>query len=274
MNCRTRRSGRSSISEPDRIDERPSAPGRRTTDLKSGHDLLYGPLVRRAGAYLDSASKGRSLALDIGCGDGTKTRDLRREGRTLVGVDIGGDYLKEAKSNAPEAHYVRCDMENLPFAGATIDEIFSCSTLHYVDWRRVLEECRRVLKREGRAVFIENLHGNPLVRAYRGTRRLLKWEFASHFTPRAYIEWEELARFERLFSKVERDPYYLFTPLVEAIAVLRHRLLGARAPSRSKAVQGLTRTLFKLLSRLDARLFRLFPGLAAYCWMVLVRVRK
>jgi SAM-dependent methyltransferase len=242
--------------------------------LKSGHDLLYEPLLSRAGAYLDTGSTERPLALDIGCGDGRKTKGLRKAGRTLVGVDIGGDYLQEAKSNAPEALYVRCDIEKLPFAGASVDEIFSCSTLHYVDWRQVIGECRRVLKADGKAVFIENLHGNPLVLAYRGTRRLLKWKFATHFTPRAYIEWGELPQFKRLFTEVEYSPFYIFSPLVESIPVLRHRILRRADPSRGRVLSRVTTALFGALSRLDSRLLRLFPRLARYCWMVLIRVKK
>jgi SAM-dependent methyltransferase len=83
------------------------------------------------------ASGGRPDALtvlDAGCGPGTVTALLAREGfARLVGLDLADGMLAEARKRAlPGAHWVRATIEDAPFPPATFDAIVAGFTLHHL----------------------------------------------------------------------------------------------------------------------------------------------
>lgn len=94
--------------------------------------------------------------LDLGCGTGDLSRDARREGAEVVGVDPAARMLELAASRAPGCRFVRAYGENLPFAAGTFDAVltgFALRNLSDVD--AALRECARVLKPGGRIAILE-----------------------------------------------------------------------------------------------------------------------
>jgi ubiquinone/menaquinone biosynthesis C-methylase UbiE len=96
--------------------------------------------------------------------------------RWIEGSDIQPDVLdciniseKELQKgrDAAEASRVKprfslMDANNLEFADESFDMVFGGSILHHLDFVRALDEIQRVLKPQGRILFVEPLDNNPI----------------------------------------------------------------------------------------------------------------
>ena len=102
------------------------------------------------------APRGDGRALDLACGSGRHTRALCRHIWT-VGLDLSMEMLGVAVAESPHVPYVRADMRDLPFAGASFDLVVNLFTsFGYFssddENRRVLSEVSRLLQLDG--VFV------------------------------------------------------------------------------------------------------------------------
>lgn len=96
--------------------------------------------------------------LDIGCGAGGKSVYYSSLGADMVyGVDILPQYEKEASDFALKKgldkrfKFVTADASNLPFEDGTFDTIIMNDTMEHVsDPFRVLKECNRIMKPDGK----------------------------------------------------------------------------------------------------------------------------
>lgn len=95
-----------------------------------------------------------TTVLDIACGAGAMTRELEREGRLVVGVDISAAELALAQQRGQGA-WVRGDALRLPFADESIDAVVSSMGMVVIHpTARLLEEVARVLRPGGMLAFI------------------------------------------------------------------------------------------------------------------------
>lgn len=107
----------------------------------------YRELVRLCVLHMDPASS----VLDMGCGTGMVVGALRREGRSIQGVDLEAQMLAEAISSNPDARFVRCDASRLPMRDDEFDGVVSNNVLYTVGAPDAyLSEARRVLRHGGR----------------------------------------------------------------------------------------------------------------------------
>ncbi len=98
------------------------------------------------------------VVLDIGCGAGGKTVFYASKGvEKIVGIEILEKYKKEAESLANEYNlqdkfeFVAGDASNMPFENETFDTIIMNDAMEHVDRpEMVLEECYRILKKDGK----------------------------------------------------------------------------------------------------------------------------
>lgn len=89
--------------------------------------------------------------LDAGCGSGPLSEILLGLGARVVGLDASTEMLARARGRlGTGVDLVLHDLnEPLPFPAASFDAIAASLVLHYVqDWRKLLEEFRRVLRPE------------------------------------------------------------------------------------------------------------------------------
>ena len=97
--------------------------------------------------------------LDVGCGAGRTTIGLKSIGyKRIVGVDISGKMIKQAKCNDSSIEFLTADALNLPFESKTFDTVFfSFNGLMlipgYANRKRAISEFKRVLKPEGYLIF-------------------------------------------------------------------------------------------------------------------------
>lgn len=90
------------------------------------------------------------VVLDVACGSGYGTEYLLRNGASkAVGVDISEKAIDEAKSkHSGEFHIM--DATNLAFEDNHFDCVVSFETIeHLTEYRKFLEEIRRVTKNDG-----------------------------------------------------------------------------------------------------------------------------
>jgi len=98
------------------------------------------------------------MVLDVGCGAGTDLMRFARGGAVVSGVDISSSAVALARANFTQqgltADLREADGERLPFADGAFDFVYAHGVVQYTaNDRALVEECRRVLKPGGTAVF-------------------------------------------------------------------------------------------------------------------------
>jgi SAM-dependent methyltransferase len=99
--------------------------------------------------------------LDYGCGTGDNSVLLANHGARVIGVDISPDLVELARKRL-ELHGFKEMVEfqvgsahELPLADESIDVVFGMAILHHLDLSLSSKEVFRVLKKGGRAIFLE-----------------------------------------------------------------------------------------------------------------------
>jgi len=101
--------------------------------------------------------RGRSV-LDVGCGAGVDLARFAKGGAAVTGVDVSTSAIDLARKNFEQqglrGRFEVADGEHLPFADNTFDLVFAHGVVQYTAQpQRLVDECRRVLKPGGQAIF-------------------------------------------------------------------------------------------------------------------------
>ncbi|MEO7191052.1 MAG: class I SAM-dependent methyltransferase [Vicinamibacterales bacterium] len=104
-----------------------------------------------------NAWKGRAV-LDVGCGAGVEVVRFARGGGRTVGIDLSTQAVALTSQNVMQAglsaSLAVADGETLPFLDDSFDLVYAHGVVQYAaNDRRVVEECLRVLRPGGTAVF-------------------------------------------------------------------------------------------------------------------------
>ena len=96
--------------------------------------------------------------LEVGCGAGTDLARFAKGGAIVTGVDVAGSAIELARRNFQQqglhADLREADGEHLPFPGDTFDLVYAHGVVQYTpDGQALVDECRRVIKPDGEAVF-------------------------------------------------------------------------------------------------------------------------
>jgi len=117
-------------------------------------------LVGEAIGGLLGVPEPRHRILDVGCGTGLCGPWLRRYAQTLVGVDLSGNMLEQARARGQYDELVKADLVTyLAGCQPIADLIVSADTLCYFGrLDSALQAARRALRRGGRLVFTVEAH--------------------------------------------------------------------------------------------------------------------
>jgi SAM-dependent methyltransferase len=101
--------------------------------------------------------RGKSV-LDVGCGAGTDLARFAKGGAHVTGVDLSAAAIALARQNFSQqglqGDLREADGERLPFPDDQFDMVFAHGVVQYTSHDRALvDECRRVLKPGGTAIF-------------------------------------------------------------------------------------------------------------------------
>ncbi len=96
--------------------------------------------------------------LEVGCGAGVDLARFAKGGARVTGVDLAPSAIALARSNFEQqglqGTFDVADGERLPFADNSFDLVFAHGVVQYTaNPQRLVDECRRVLKPGGRAIF-------------------------------------------------------------------------------------------------------------------------
>lgn len=131
------------------------------------YDRAIGPLERRvfASARRRLLASARGLVLDIGAGTGANFAQYPDAVERVVAVDPELGMLESARAKGETAAVsvalVAASAEELPFPSASFDTIVATLVLCTIpDPARALDEAVRVLKPDGRALFLEHVRSS------------------------------------------------------------------------------------------------------------------
>jgi SAM-dependent methyltransferase len=129
--------------------------------------------VRRYVEFAQTVAPPPGDFLDVGCGAGWSTLALKRAGYRPVGLDV--HVRPEALAADGQLAYVRADATALPFGDNSFDAVGLYQSLeHMREPRRVLGECRRVLRPGGLLIVVGPNLESPALAALVNARLMLR----------------------------------------------------------------------------------------------------
>ena len=203
----------------------------------------------------ESCTQGQRV-LEYGCGKGRHAIALARRGANVIGIDISTEGILQASTYAriegleDKVTFEVMNAETLEFPDKHFDMVCGNSILHHLNIENVCCELIRVLKPEGRAVFLEPLGHNPLINLYRKLTPRMRTQ-DEH--PLLVHDLETLAGY---FHEAHIH-YYVLCPLVAA-------------PLRG--MPGFKRVI-AILEWLDSILFRL-PIIKRQAWLAVIHLQR
>lgn len=141
---------------------------------------------------------GGKIVADIGCGAAGKSLYYASQGaKKVYGVEILPKYESEASKLANELglkdkfEFVCADASKLPFEDNSIDTMIMNDAMEHVDEpEKVIAECLRVLKREGRLYVNFPPYHHP---------------FGAHLSDLIYIPWVHMLFGERVLIEAYKE---------------------------------------------------------------------
>ena len=193
--------------------------------------------------------------LDFGCGTGNFTEKVVNfNPKKIVAVDISDEAIKKAKKKLKiknELVEYRVDnCENLSLNSNSFDLAYGSGILHHLDLNKSLSEIKRILRKNGKIIFIEPMATNPIINLYRLLTPMARSEDEHPF------KYNDIKFIKSLFKNVEIKYYGFFTLLFFNFY---------KNPEQSQ--------VFKILSKADEFFLNLsfFKFLA---WSVLIKADK
>jgi SAM-dependent methyltransferase len=169
--------------------------------------------------------------LEYGCGDGANTLFLARYGAKLKALDISPELIGVARRRL-DANHVKSDVEfivgsahDLPLPDESVDVVFGIAILHHLDLALSASEVRRVLKKGGRAIFMEPVRNSAFIRFLRG---LIPYQAPNVSPYERPLTDKELETYASGFSSYRSKAFILpTTNLLHLAPPLHRRFLDA-----------------------------------------------
>lgn len=211
---------------------------------------------------------GKTL-LDLGCGAGETSVYFALKGAEVTAMDISTEMLKitEKISNqyGVNVKTTRSVAEKLAFPDGSFDYVFGNGVLHHIQLNKAIKEIKRVLKPNGKAIFVEPLSHNPLIHFYRILAKNVR-------TPTEYpLRFKDFKLMKKYFNRVIHREFWLFSLLIFIIFLCK----GAH-PSKERywkkiIVEGEKyKKIYTLLKKVDDFVLKLFPFLGRFCWNTVI----
>ncbi|MCF7560367.1 class I SAM-dependent methyltransferase [Sabulilitoribacter multivorans] len=150
--------------------------------------------------------------LDLGCGMGYMSNAFDKIGFCVTGLDGDNQRVLKAKLKYPSINFICYKITSyLPFEDNSFDVIFSRSVFQYIDHEHIIRECKRVLKKDGHIIMLENLKNNPITRFGRATLKLTNYDFQSY--PWNHFTVSEIFDIKNQFQNPSLHFFHFLSPL-------------------------------------------------------------
>jgi SAM-dependent methyltransferase len=138
--------------------------------------------------------------------------------------------------------------------------------LHHSCLEPAFSEASRVLKKEGKAVFIEPLGYNPLISIY---RKMAKSVRTINETP---LKYNDIKITKRFFSSVRFEYFWFFSLFIFIYMYIVERIhpSSQRYWKRIISQSEKYRALFRPLNYFDCLLLKVFPFMGRFCWNIVI----
>ena len=119
-----------------------------------------------------SLNSTNSEILDYGCGVGpTIEKVIKFNPKKITGIDISDVSISKAKekfaNSSSKIELLVDNCENTTFSDHKFDIVYGLGILHHLQFSKCINEISRILKPEGKLLFIEPLGTNPIINFYR-----------------------------------------------------------------------------------------------------------
>lgn len=219
--------------------------------------------IREADEFLFSLLNNLSnkTVLELGCGTGHNAVELAKRGAYVYAIDISEESIKKAIELATKEQLIdkiffqAIAVEEMDFPDEKFDLVFGHAILHHLELPIAIKKIYRLLKKNGKAVFLEPLRHNPFIQLFR------------KFTPNRRTPTEkplsikDIDSLAQLFSKKKERMFYLFSPL--------SAFWSNVIPNR-KLFNLTKKTLFTL----EEFMIRCNKFLRRFCWIVVMQLTK
>lgn len=159
--------------------------------------------------------------LDYGCGLGDNTVLLASRGARVVGVDISPELIELASRRmrqhdlSENSEFRIASAHELPFESESVDIVFGMAILHHLDLETSAAEVFRILKKGGRAIFMEPVRNSKFVRFVRNLIPYQQPDVSPFERPLTDAELENYARnFSAYRSRAFALPFVNLTEIV------------------------------------------------------------
>ncbi|MFF0245142.1 class I SAM-dependent methyltransferase [Streptosporangium sandarakinum] len=114
------------------------------------HNIHYHPVI------LTALPGGCGRVLDVGCGEGVLSRELRRVAAHVTAIDLDEPSIDLARrrDDGSGVEYVLGDFRTHPFEPASFDAVVSVATLHHMDAVPALRRMSDLLRPGGTLVVV------------------------------------------------------------------------------------------------------------------------
>lgn len=190
--------------------------------------------------------------MECGCGVNSYAYKLSPIVKTLYGIDISDEAVRQSSDKATENNLKNCSFsvmnaESLEFKDQSFDLIFGVGIIHHLDLQLFYGEAARVLKTRGRIIFMEPLGYNPFINLYRKLTPKLR-------TPDEHpLLKKDLLLLKTYFKELKVSYYHFFTLL--AVPFRKTKMF---------------KPLLGLLNAVDNFFFKYIPGFRYLAWYVII----
>ncbi len=194
--------------------------------------------------------------LDYGCGIGLNTEKyLKYLPKKITGVDISEISLQKARKRVKlyenqKVEFKQDNCENLSLENESFELVYGTGVLHHLKLDLAIKEIARVLKKDGKIIFVEPLGTNPIINLYR-------WMTPKARSPDEHPFNEKDFTFMRNHFKDLKIKYYGFLTLIF------YPFYGNQSSSK----------FFNWLSNFDQYLFK-SRFLRKFAWSALIVGKK
>lgn len=238
-------------------------------DIRLINEAVTAPEMRYIHKKLGDI-QGKTL-LDVGCGLGEASAYFALRGAHVTATDLSAGMLRvtaelaELNGTSLKTHKASAEGLDIP-EGTLFDIVYTGNLLHHVDVEKTLLQMKKVLKPGGTLVTWDPLHYNPVINSYRKRATDVR-------TPDEHpLKWSDLKLFDKHFSKVEREYFWLSALVIFVIMAIIQR----RDPNKERYWKSVINEskkwtpLYYPLAFLDRVLMAIIPPLKLLCWNVVV----
>ncbi len=219
--------------------------------------------------------------LDLGCGPCELSVWFARRGCKVISVDISMEMLKKGRRlsratlsdrEQQSLFYVQAAGEYLPFRSDSFDIVFGQDVLHHLDLMMVKSELDRVLRLGGKAVFVEPLADNPIIRLFRVKTPAIRTKYEAPLT------MESVREICQSYGYAFHNEFQLCTLAIFFwfwVCEIGEKNRGETRYWKKLILEAEKyKGVFRILFAMDKILFKLFPFVRRFARMSVIYVVK